>query len=276
MKVVSRLHWKDFYNSIKAFWRAFTLIWHSGWVYFYLYSLISLALQLWIGFHLAKYLVVNLAAPLSDWLGIPAPQSNFYWIAEAKRILLTGCQTTDGFILFAGLFYLLLRCRKYLMLFFLNPFLALLSDKTESIITGEGNPYGFRYFWRDLYRGFLLIVRNFFLECTAVIVLWIISYFYPIVGFVAIPVLFLFDSYYYGLMLCDYINERRRVSLHQSIVKMHEWRGLAMGVGSMVALVMYMPVIGAILAPILGSSGVVIALHGAHKLPEESQASEQN
>jgi len=53
---------------------------------------------------------------------------------------------------------------------------------------------------------------------------------------------FFIGFFYYGFSFIDYINERRRLEVHESIFFIRQHRGLAIGIGAIYSLLILVPV----------------------------------
>lgn len=122
----------------------------------------------------------------------------------------------------------------YIMVVILSPVLSILSEKIESKLTNNYYPFNLKQLMHDVRRGARIALRNILWEYFFfVIVLGIASLFGGTVKSVlvfSIPMLFGF--YFYGFSFIDYINERRRLNIQQSIYFVSKHRGLAIAIGS--------------------------------------------
>ena len=141
----------------------------------------------------------------------------------------------------------------------LSPVLAIISEKTASIITGKKYPFDILQLTRDIVRAILIALRNMLIQLGFLIGFFIIS-FIPIVGWlISFVGNFLIASYFYGFAFIDYTNERNRLSLKQSIqfVRTNKW--FAIGIGTIFALCFMVPLIGGIIASFACIVSVVAA-----------------
>lgn len=139
---------------------------------------------------------------------------------------------------------LLMQFTKYLVVTLLSPLLAYLSQKTENIITGNHYPFNRQQFWIDIKRGVKLAIRN---------MMWQYFFFLVILFFcnlfwekpqdsVLFYITYLIGFYYYGFSFLDYVNERRRLTMDESILFMRKHRGLTMAIGLGFSLLILVPV----------------------------------
>ena len=126
----------------------------------------------------------------------------------------------------------------YIVVIILSPILALLSEKIEKILTGNKYKFSLRQLVHDIKRGMRIALRNILWEYTfIVIILGVASFFGGTVKNVlifSIPVAIGF--YFYGFAFLDYINERRRLNIQQSIYFVSKHKGLAIAIGSIYSI----------------------------------------
>jgi CysZ protein len=138
---------------------------------------------------------------------------------------------------------LFMKFTKYLVVILLSPMLTYLSERTEKILTGNTYSFDFQQFVSDVKRALRITFRNLLwhyvlVMCVVLIALigWQeykevpISIFTLVIGF-----------YYYGFSFVDYINERRKLSVNESILFMRKHRGLALSIGAGYSMLMLLP-----------------------------------
>jgi CysZ protein len=139
---------------------------------------------------------------------------------------------------------LLMKFAKYLVVTLLSPLLARLSEKTENILTGKKYPWSFSQLVSDVKRAMRIVVRNLMWEYFFFLIILVVS----IIGWEdpkSSPVFYLtfvIGFYYYGFAFLDYINERRRLTVDESIEFMRKNRGLAIVIGGMYSVLILVPV----------------------------------
>ena len=138
---------------------------------------------------------------------------------------------------------LFMKFTKYLVVILLSPLLTYLSERTERILTGNTYTFDFQQFVSDVKRALRITFRNLLwhyalVMCVVLIALivWqeykelLISIFSLAIGF-----------YYYGFSFVDYINERRKLNVKDSILFMRKHRGLALSIGAGYSMLMLLP-----------------------------------
>ena len=122
----------------------------------------------------------------------------------------------------------------YIVVVLLSPVLSIISEKIEEILTGNKYKFNFYQLMHDVRRGMKIALRNIMWEYFFIIlVLGLASFFDDSIKSVlvfSIPVIFGF--YFYGFSFIDYINERRRLNIQQSVNFVSKHKGLAMAIGS--------------------------------------------
>ena len=74
------------------------------------------------------------------------------------------------------------------------------------------------------------------------------------------------SSYFYGFAFMDYSNERKKLSIKESILFIRKNKGFASGVGSLFSLCFFIPVIGGVMASFLAIICVVNATIGVEEI----------
>lgn len=139
---------------------------------------------------------------------------------------------------------LLMKFAKYLVVIILSPLLSHLSQRCEKILTGNTYPFDFKLLVDDVKRGVRIAIRNVMWEYFFFIIIFIVSFF----GWedpLASPVFYLtfvIGFFYYGFSFIDYVNERRRLDIDESILFVRNHRGLAIAIGAIYSILILVPV----------------------------------
>ena len=137
---------------------------------------------------------------------------------------------------------------KYLFLIVGSPVFAWLSEKTEAMIHGTEHQFNGRKYLRTIARGIQIAVRNSLWQTVYSISIVLLSLL-PLIGW-ATPVLAIFvECYYFGFSMLDYTSERKGLSSAQSIDRIGNHKGLAIGNGMVFFLMHSVLVVGWVLAP---------------------------
>ena len=137
---------------------------------------------------------------------------------------------------------------KYIVLILMSPVLALLSEKTESIIKQRDFPFKMGQFLKEILRGIFIAIRNFVMEILLTALLLILMY-VPLIGLLSPFIIFMVQSYFYGFSMMDYYNERHKKSISESSHFIWRHKGIAIANGAGFYALLIIPVIGLLLAP---------------------------
>jgi CysZ protein len=209
------------------------------------------------------YGIGELTQVLEDWLVeiVSLDGATFWGAVYLKNII-------GGFVwvLFKFVFFVLFATiGGYIIIMLMSPVFAILSEKTEEILTGNKYPFNGDQLMRDVARGVMVAMRNMLIEVGYLIVFFIVG-FIPVIGQFAAIALFLISSYFYGFAFIDYTNERRRLSISQSVKFIREHKGMAIGNGFVFALAMLIPFCGTTIAGFVAIVSVVAATISTHKV----------
>ncbi|MEM6628478.1 MAG: EI24 domain-containing protein [Bacteroidota bacterium] len=144
---------------------------------------------------------------------------------------------------------------KYIIMVVIAPFMGMLSEKIESIQTGNPPPKTtVKQFILDIVRGLRIALRNIIRELFYTLVFMLFSGVIPLIGSIISTIaIFWIQAYYAGFGNMDYTLERRRFSVRDSVRFVGTHRGLAVGNGAVFLLIFLIPVIGWFLAPAYGT-----------------------
>jgi CysZ protein len=140
--------------------------------------------------------------------------------------------------------FLLMKFAKYLVVVILSPLLSHLSMKCENVLTGRAYPWNFKQLVSDVKRAMQIVIRNLMWEYFFFVIIYIVA----AIGWEdpkSSPVFyltFIIGFYYYGFSFLDYINERRRLTMDQSIMFVRKNRGLALVIGGGYSVMILVPV----------------------------------
>ena len=142
----------------------------------------------------------------------------------------------------------------YIVVVIMSPFLAYVSEKTETILSGREYKFDFPQFIHDIFRGIALAIRNMFIELLISVVIFFLPVI-PIIGAltsvtVGTVLLFFVSAYFYGFSFIDYTLERQRLSVQQSVKLMRQQKGTACGHGLIFALILFIPIVGAFISAV--------------------------
>jgi CysZ protein len=234
---------------------------HRLWWYVFIPAIINVAVILLLVFA-GWYYFSLLTNWLFDLLGLTGQQEGFL------KYLITAFQYIFRIVLYILLFLFYSAIYRYIVLIILSPMLALLSEKTEKLLTGREYPFSFSRFLKDVLRGIGIAIRNLHMEMLFMIVLFFLSYI-PVIGYICPAITFLVSCYYYGFSMIDYTNERQRLSVRQSVRFIRKNRGFAIANGMIFYLVFFfVPVVGFMVAPAYAVVAATLGTHQVRSMPE--------
>lgn len=145
---------------------------------------------------------------------------------------------TNKMIFFDSLYIVFTKFTLYIVVIILSPILSIISEKIEEILTGNKYPFNLKQLISDVKRGMRIAMRNIFWEYLFFIVILGLAQFLgggakKVIIF-SLPMIIGF--YFYGFAFIDYINERRRLNIQQSIFFVSKHKGLAVAIGSIYSI----------------------------------------
>lgn len=250
---------RDIQLGLSCFFRAFGFAMSHGMGWMFLVPVL-----LWLA--LALGFVALLQGPvdqLSDWLAarfeIPLDARVSDWWTDTKAFLNSARELIVGIVLKLAMGYLLFVANKYMVLILLSPLLAYASERTEEVITGRAFPFSWGQLLKDALRGALIAARNGVMELSISIGVWFITLFVPLLAPISFVLLFIVSAYFYGFSMFDYVFERRRMRIGESVRAVNHRIGAVMANGAVFSLVMKLPLVGVMFAPVMAAIGAVLA-----------------
>ena len=175
-------------------------------------------------------------------------------------------------VIWVMLFLIKLKLMKYLVIAFLGPVMAALSEITEEKLTGVKKSFSLKRWMFEALRGVRTAILYLFIELSLFLLLLLffavvglfIPILLPLIAVIEIILAFLIGAFFYGAAALDYVWEREGVGALGSFLKAKSDPALAIGVGVPFAIWMMIPVINFTLAPIfapaIASVAAVLAL----------------
>jgi len=243
---------EQFGLGVRSYIKAMSLVVNNGlWIYF-IYPLVIYVLFFFIGFELIHHLSDGLEGYIMGYID---SENSSLWLHFLKGFL--------HFFLSIGLkiifFLIYSTVSKYIVLILMSPVMALLSEKTETIITGRKYPFDATQFAKDVVRGIALALRNMFFQLALVLVSCIIVWI-PVIGWLCPLFLLILSYYFYGFSMLDYVNERKKLDVTKSVNYMRAHKGIAIGNGFVFSVLFNIPFIGVVLASVLAPVAGCLAI----------------
>jgi CysZ protein len=253
---------KQFSKAVKAYGTAFNIIVNNNlWSYF-LFPVIIFILLFIGGTAIIEQVTDLLHKTVMGWLNLPVPGTK-----EEK--IFTGFLDFFVNISLKIIFFIVYSTIiKYLILIFLSPVLALLSERVDEIITGKKYEFSLVQLLKDALRGSMIALRNMFIQLGLVICCFILMMI-PVIGWFAPFFLAIINYYFYGFTFLDYTSERYRLSVSESTDFVRRNKGLAIGNGFIFAILFAIPWLGVIIAPILAVVAATVVATEPHTLQDQ-------
>ena len=254
-------------SSASDFFNAFSFIRKNGLRHYYIYpailGILLFSAGSWVSIHYVNILRDYLVELLGIELNGVSKEASFW--ENAKRVGLLTSEFVVFVLLKIALFYLILKANKYVVLILLSPVMAFLSEKTEEIINGKTYPFSMAQFLYDIWRGVQIALRNMVLEIGITILLLLAGIFFPLIGPITAPILFVVGAYYYGFSTFDYICERRKMTMKESVRYVRSIKWGVTGNGALFSIFMMIPIVGTIIGPINATVAAVLTDSKLHK-----------
>jgi CysZ protein len=223
------------------------------WPYVIMPALINLGMILLLVF-VGWHYIDLLTAWIFKVTGLASEPAGFF------KYLVIGFKYLIKLIFYLALFFIYSSVYRYIVLAIVSPALAILSEKTDKILTGVNYPFRFGQFLKDVWRGIRIVMRNIFVEIGITILLFFIGML-PVIGWVTPVVMFFVTCYYYGFSMIDYSNERAKMSIRESVRFVRKNRGMAVANGMVFYFIFFfIPVVGFIIAPAYSVIAATIAV----------------
>ena len=157
---------------------------------------------------------------------------------DAGLFLSMWCFFVQG--VFLLLSYMFLNFIRYIIIILMSPLLSIVSERTEKILTGNTYKFNLIQLIKDVKRAINLAIRNLIWEfimgfiCIFILFVssWFIDYSEDVYSFLRSLSLTLIAFYYYGFGFMDFIMERLRLDIKESIVFVRKHKGFAIALGT--------------------------------------------
>jgi CysZ protein len=268
-----KIFFDDFLIGVKSWFSAIPFMWKHG---LFVYFIFPIVVSILLGMG-SLVLINSIAGYFMDFISHYFPHETLTgegWWNQFLQILSDIGKYAMTFIVALFSWYLLNRFSKYLLLIFLSPVMAYVSEKTEKILTGHVYPFEWIQFGKDIVRGIALAIRNMVIEITLLSIIWFANifltlFFFPlglIVSPVCILISFMISAYFLGFSALDYANERRKMSFRESVHSIRSMKGIAVGNGAVFSLLLLLPLLGVTIASVTSVVAATLALDKKGKL----------
>lgn len=248
----------DTVNGIRAYLGAWSFARKHGLLsYFLLPSIISLLLGLAV-LYLTYLLGQFVFGKIDQWL-TSGFFENYEWVENILQW--SGSVITVLLVLLPMMFIF-----KYLVIIVNGPLMSPLSEKVEKIVYGTigGPKFSIKQLGYGIFRGINFNIRLIIGELLLTFLIYLVTL--P-VAFLTPFILMLVQSYFAGRGNMDYAMERY-YRINNSLEFSKHYKGVALGNGIPFVLLLYVPIIGFMLAPPLSTIAVTLETLKKIKSPD--------
>ncbi|MGZ4035141.1 MAG: EI24 domain-containing protein, partial [Bacteroidia bacterium] len=238
---------KQFSIAVKSYGKAISLLFNNGlWIYL-IYPIIISILLFAAEFYFLDQIYISFENKIKNRIdfGNPHLWMFFRFFLSAGFYLI--------FFLIDYFFW------KYIVLIFMSPVMTILSEKTETILTGQKYCFSAKQSVLNIVRSIGITFRNMFFQLLIVaascFVIWI-----PVIGWLCPVFLLIISYYFYGFSMLDYVSERRKLSISGSIRFVRANKGLAIGNGFIFTLLFAVPYAGVVISTVLSPIAACISI----------------
>jgi CysZ protein len=247
---------KDFIFALRAYPNAvFFTNKHRLWAYYMVPALINLVLFGSLGY--AFWLLgANLAAKLETF--VPNEAITGKWLLALHYALQT--------LIYLVLFIFYMKLYRFLMLLLLSPALALYSEKVQEIYHQKtSRAFSWVQLQKDVLRGLQLTFSNLFVELSLTFALLLLGLVLSFLSPLTSALIILVEAYFLGFSMIDYRNEFLQLSPQESKTLVWHYRFFAIGIGISFMLILWIPIIGALVAPFLAITAAGVGINELEK-----------
>jgi len=251
---------RDLRLGLSGFLRAFGFALRHGMGWMFIAPTVLFALLVYLFFQAVQGPVNELSAWLAALLELPVGAAEGSLWSDVKAFLNGARELFVLILLKVAVLYVLFKVNKYLVLILLSPMLAYASERTEEVLTGRSHPFSLQQLIKDALRGALIALRNGVLELGITVGIWMLTLLVPVLSPVSFMLLFAVSAYFYGFSMVDYVFERRRMRIGESVRAVNDRMGIVLANGALFSLLMKVPFFGVMFAPAMAAIGASIAM----------------
>lgn len=253
----------NFFTGLGAYGKAFKILFSRRFWWFLLFPVGILILLFiggnWLVGYAGDSLYGLVETQIHSWVsGI----SWLRWVNDATGILIQ-------VILKILYFFLFVAFGGYIVLIIMSPVYSWLSERTEAYLTGKEYPFSFRQLLREVFRGILIALRNMVFQLLLSLGFFFFS-FVPVLGLISPFAIFVISAYFYGFSFVDYVIERKRFNVRQSVRYVNRNFGLVTGIGAVFAFSLMIPWLSTIACCFVSLLSVIAATVAMNRVEENS------
>lgn len=149
---------------------------------------------------------------------------------------------------------------KYIMLILLEVVIFHFARRTIEVLTKKSQPITFDDFFRAQIRMLKVSVRSWVMESIAVVLIKAFFDFFHAGEFLQPVLVYGVQCYFVGFAIVDNFNEQYHLTIKESAKYTQHYAGVAIAVGLALKVLFYIPVAGAVLAPLITSVVCVLVM----------------
>ncbi|MFK7905096.1 MAG: hypothetical protein AB8B69_08225, partial [Chitinophagales bacterium] len=161
---------------------------------------------------------------------------------------------------------------KYVIVLALEVFIIHFGGKTTEILTGQPFYLSFKGFLGDQVRAVKVIAQKYLYELLATISIRVILSMVGL-GIFESPLNFLVQCYFLGVVIMDNYFKHRGKTTRQSEQIIRQYAGLATAIGMCFYILLFVPIVGAVLGACIAAVAGTLALHELKPLKQEIENS---
>ena len=207
---------KDIALGFRSYRQAFRFIKeHKLWIYFVLPMLV---------FFLIYYTGFSIESSRNS---LSAGEDDGFFM-RIWKLILSGILGVLGYVIFNFM--------RYILIILISPILSIVSERVEKILTGNTYKFNFKQLISDVKRAINISIRNMIWELGITFLIMvgvgIINFIIPFdLSFVTAILMTLVAFYYYGFGFIDFLSERRRLTIQESVIFVRKHRGFTVVLG---------------------------------------------
>lgn len=220
--------------------------------------------KLWIGIDqygwVSKFLV-----GVAIFLGLQMYSKIFGWISrvnwEQPFASVNQMGMAMGQVAGEALNLLQSNSTKYIVLILLEVIVYHFSRRTIEVITGESRPAVLKDFIDAQVRMIKVSALSLISETIFVAVIGIYFDIFSRANYIEPVLVFGIHCYYMGFAVLDNYHEQYKLTIKESVKYASHYIGVALGLGVLLKLLMYVPLLGTLIAPLLTAVTAVLVMH---------------
>ncbi len=169
-------------------------------------------------------------------------------------------ELTVSFIVRGITLFLYLKLFRYMILIFMSPLFVKVSNLLHRQIDGIDEKLNVWSYCFCSFRGIKLALRNFFLELVVTLVLLFFSLIIVWITPLMPALILVIESYFFSMVMMDYSYEMDGASKEESLQLIRQNAGIAVGNGLVFNVIVLIPLLGVIFAPILSLIAARVAI----------------